>query len=124
MVRLSFEARIAEAYAALEAMLEDEERMRLQSEAEGADLPYEMVEDRYDSTTEEGAKQNALPTCRERTTENLIADTESEVRRFREPLPKTLDIGESNPGGVCEIRERRPPTARNSGYGQEREKEG
>ena len=77
--------------------------MRLQSEAEGADLPYEMVEDRYDSTTEEGAKQNALPTCRERTTENLIADTESEVRRFREPLPKTLDIGESNPGGVWAI---------------------
>ena len=37
--RLGFETRIAEAYAALEAMLEDKERMRLQSEAEGANLP-------------------------------------------------------------------------------------
>ena len=33
VARLDFEARIAEAYAALEAMLEDVERMRLQSEA-------------------------------------------------------------------------------------------
>ena len=56
--RLGFETRIAEAYAALEAMLEDKERMRLQSEAEGANLPYEMAEDRYDGTTGEGGEQN------------------------------------------------------------------
>ena len=45
--RLGLEARTTEAYAGLEAMLEDEERMRLQSVAQGASLPYEKVKDRY-----------------------------------------------------------------------------
>ena len=105
--RLDVEDRIAEAYAALEAMLEDEERMRLQSEAKGAGLPYETAEDRYDGTTEEGAEQNSLSVCEERTiedkVEDLITDTESEVRRSREPHPETPDIRESNPSGVWAI---------------------
>ena len=41
-------------------MLEDEERSRLQSKADEVGLPFEMVEDRYDGATEEGAGQNAL----------------------------------------------------------------
>ena len=55
--RLGFEARIAEAYTALEAMLETEERMGLQFEAEGADLPYEKAKYRYDGTMEEGGNE-------------------------------------------------------------------
>ena len=54
VARLAFETRIAEAYATLEAMLEEEERMRLQSEAEGTNLPCEMAEDWYDGATREG----------------------------------------------------------------------
>ena len=106
--RLDFEAKIVEAYAVLEAMLEDEERKRLQSEAEGADLPYEMVEDRYDGPTGEGAEQNALSVDGERTAkdkvEDPIAGMDSKVRRFRATQPETPDIGESNPGGVWAIR--------------------
>ena len=105
--RIGFEARIAEAYAALKAMLEDEERSSFQSKAKEADLPHEMAEYRYDGVMREGVKQNTLPTCGERMAkdqaENQIADKESEVRRFRAPYPKTLDIGESNPGGVWAI---------------------
>ena len=105
--RIGMEARIAEAYAALEAMLEDEERRRPQSKAEEAYLPYEMAEDRYHGTTEEGAGQNTLPTCGERTTEDNaripIVGSESGVWRFQAPQPETPNIGESNPGGVCVI---------------------
>ena len=105
--RLGFETRIAEAYVALEAMLDDEERMRPQSEAEGANLPYEMAEDRYDGTAGEGAEQDALLDNGERTAEDKaedpIASTESKVRRFWVPQPETPDIGESNLGGVWAI---------------------
>ena len=89
VARLDFETRIVEAYAALEAMLEDEERMRLQSEAEGANLPYDMAEDRYDGTTGKGADQAALSDNGERTAkdkaEDPIACTKSKVRWFRAP---------------------------------------
>ena len=68
-------------------MLEDEERMRPQSEAEEANLPYEMAEDRYDGAMEEGAEQNALSICGERMAEdkakNPIAGSGSGVRRFQ-----------------------------------------
>ena len=59
-IRLDFEAKIVEAYAVLEAMLEDEERKRPQAEAEEADLPYEIVEVQYDGTTEGGVGPNTL----------------------------------------------------------------
>ena len=66
-----------------------------------------MAEDRYDGTTGEGAEQNALSECGERTVrdkaENPIENTESEVRRFRPPQPEIPDIGESNPCGVWAI---------------------
>ena len=38
-----FGTKIAEAYAALEAMLEEEERSRLQTDAMKIDLPYKMA---------------------------------------------------------------------------------
>mgnify|MGYP000013995368 CR=1 FL=1 len=60
--RLGFETRIAEAYAALEAMLE----------AEGESLPCEMTEDWYEGTTEEGAGQDALLTEGERMVEDKV----------------------------------------------------
>ena len=105
--RIGFKARIAEAYTVVEAMLKDEERERLQSEAEEVDLPYEMAEDRYHGTTEEGAERNAVSVCGERMAEdkveNPIADSESRVWRSRAPQPETLDIGESNPRGVWAI---------------------
>ena len=88
---------------ALEAMLKDEGRTKPQSETEEAYLPYEMAEDRYHSTMEEGAGQNALPTCRERKARIPITGTESGVWRFRAPQPETPNIGESDPGGVCAI---------------------
>ena len=78
-------------------------------------MPYEMAEYWYDGTTEEGAEQNDLLVCGESTAEDKvedpIADTESEVRRFRAPQPETPDIGESNPGGVWAI-ERKTATYR------------
>ena len=86
-----------EAYAALEAMVKDEERTRPQVEAKDTDLPREKAEDRYDSATEEDAGPNSLPTCGERTAmdkaKNPIANSESGVQRFRAPRPETLDIG-------------------------------
>ena len=88
-------------------MLKDEERMRLQSEAEGANLPYEMAEDWYDDTTGEGAEQDALSETEERMAkdkdDNPIAGKESKVWRFRARQPKTPDIGESNPSEVWAI---------------------
>ena len=78
--RLGFETRIAEAYAALEAMLEDEERMRRQSEAEGANLSYEMAEDWYVGTMRGGAEQNALSDSGERTVEEKVKYREGEDR--------------------------------------------
>ena len=108
--RLDFETRIAEAYTALEAMLEDGERMRLESEAEGANLPDEMAEDRYDGTAGEGAEEDALSDNGERTakykTEDPIAGMKRKLRQFRAPQPETPDIGQSNPGGVWAIRRR------------------
>ena len=105
--RLGFGTRIAEAYVALGAMLDDEERMRPQSEAEGANLPYEMAEYRYDGTTGEGAEQDALLDNGERTAkdkaEDPIAGIKSKVWQFQAPQPETPDIGESNPGGVWAI---------------------
>ena len=84
--RIGFEARIAEAYTALEAVLEDEERQRFQFAAEEADLPYKMPEDQYDGATEKGAEQTGLSICEERTAEdkvaNPIARSGSGVRRF------------------------------------------
>ena len=66
-----------------------------------------MAEDRYDGATKEGAGQNSLSTCGERTAEDKagisIAGSESRVWRFRAPQPETPDIGESNPGGVSAI---------------------
>ena len=96
-------------------MLEDEERMRRQSKAKGANLLYEMAKDQCDGTAEEGAEQNALSENGERTVkdkaEDPIASTESKVRRFQEPQPETPDIGGSNPGGFWAIR-RKPSTYR------------
>ena len=81
--------------------------MRLQSEAEGANLPYEMAEDRYDGTAGEGAEEDALSDNGERTakykTEDPIAGMKRKLRQFRAPQPETPDIGESNPGGVWAI---------------------
>ena len=81
--------------------------MRPQADAEETDLPYEMAEDRYDGATEEGAEQNALSTCRDRTTKDKtkipIADSESGVRRFRAHQPDTPDIGETTLGRACAI---------------------
>ena len=88
-------------------MLEEEERSRSQADAEEMDLPYEMVEDRYDGATKEGAEQNALSICRDKTAKDkaeiLIVDPESGVWRFQPRQPETPDIGEANPGGVCGI---------------------
>ena len=89
-------------------MLEDEERKRLQSEAEEANLPYEMAEDRYDGTTEGGAEQNTLSTCGNRTAKDKakisIADSECGFWRFRARQPETPDIGEASPSGACAIK--------------------
>ena len=88
---LGFETRIAEAYAALEAMLKDGERMRLQSEAEGENLPFEMAEDRYNGTMGEGAEQDALLDNGERTSkdkaETPVAGPSARVR------PRVTDGG-------------------------------
>ena len=43
-------------YAALEAMLEEEERMRPHADAEEMDWPHEMAEDWYHDTKAEGAE--------------------------------------------------------------------
>ena len=103
--RLGFETRFAEAYAALEAMLE----------VEGENLPCEMVEEWYDGTTGDGAGQDSLLTRGERTTEDKakepIASNKSKVWQFRGPQPETPDIGQSNSGGVWAI-ERRTTTLR------------
>ena len=76
-------------------------------EAEGENWPCEMTEDWYDSTTEEGAGQDTLLTKGERTAEDkaedLIVFNEGKVRRFQAPQPETLDIGQSNSGGVWAI---------------------
>ena len=105
--RLGLRARIAEAYVALEAMLEEEERSRPQSGAKKTDFPYEMAEDRYDGTTEGGAGQNTLSTCENRMVEDkaeiAITDSESTNRRSRARQLEASDIGEANPGGVCAI---------------------
>ena len=78
---------IAEAYTALEAILKEEERSRPQVDAEETDMPYEMAEDRHDGATKEGAEQNALWTCGDRTAKDKaeipIANSESGVRQFR-----------------------------------------
>ena len=103
--RLGFETRIAEAYAALEAMLE----------AEGESLPCETTEDWYDGTTGEGAGQDTLLTNGKRTAEDKaedpIASSKSKVWQFQAPQPETPDIGQSNSGGVWAI-ERRTTTLR------------
>ena len=94
-------------YAALEEMLEEEERSRSQADAEETELPCEMAKDRYDGATEEDAEQNTLSTCGDRTAKDKaeipIADSESGVRRFRACQLKTLDIAQANLGGVCAI---------------------
>ena len=103
--RLGFETRIAEAYVALEAILE----------AEGESLPCEMMEDWYDGTIGEGAEQDTLLTNEKRTAEDKaedsIASSKSKVWQFQAPQPKTPDIGRSNSGGVWAI-ERRTATLR------------
>ena len=49
-------------------------------------MPYEIVEDRYDGATEDGAEQNTLSACGNRTTKDKaelpIEDSESWVRQF------------------------------------------
>ena len=81
--------------------------MRLQSEAEGANLPYEMAEDRYDGTTGEGAEQDALLDNGERMAEDKAKDPiesiKSKVLQFRAPQPEIPDIGEPSPSGVRAI---------------------
>ena len=88
-------------------MFEEEERSRTRVDAKEMDLPYEMVEDRYDGTMEGGAKQNSLWACGNRMAKDKaeipIADSESGVRRFRACQLKTLDIAQANLGGVCAI---------------------
>ena len=63
--RFDFETRIAEAYAALEAMLE----------AEGESLPCETMEDWYDGTMGEGAGQDTFLTNKKRTAEDKAEDS-------------------------------------------------
>ena len=126
--RLGFKARIAEAYAALEAILEDEERGKLQSEAEGSDFPYKLGEDWYDSSTEEGAEQNALSVCGERTAEdkaeNPIAYSERDVRRFWAPQPRNSRYSRiKRRRGLGDRKEVSHLPRGAGGYGQEGKKE-
>ena len=66
-----------------------------------------MAEDRYDGATEEGAEQNTLSACGNRTAKDnaelLITNLESIVRQFRARRPETPAIGEANPVRVCAI---------------------
>ena len=105
--RVGVGARIAEAYAALEAMLEEEERRRPQAETEKTDLPHATAEDRYHGTTGEGAEQNALSTCGDRTAKDeaeiQIAEPERWDQRFRACQPEIPVIGEASPDGACAI---------------------
>ena len=65
-------------------MLKDDERRRPQVDTEETDLAHEMAGDWYNGATEEGAEQNALSTCGDRTAEDKtdipIADSESGVQ--------------------------------------------
>ena len=103
---------IAEAYTALEAILKEEERSRPQVDAEETDMPYEMAEDRHDGATKEGAEQNTLSACGNRTTKDKaelpIGDSESGHWRSK---PR-LDLRDWEEDG------HRPRGA--GGYGQER----
>ena len=101
--------------------------MRLQSEAEGENLPCEVVEDWYDGTTGEGARQDALLTNSERTAEDTaeepIACHKSKVWQFRAPQLETPDIGQSNSDGVWAIG-RRTATLREEPVAMDRSAKG
>ena len=97
-------------------MLEDEERKRLQSEAEEAGLPYEMEKDQYDGAMEEGAEQNALLVCGERTAEDRsrIRSQVPEAKSggFRHFSPKLRTLENQTQAVFVRSEERRPPTTR------------
>ena len=117
--RLNIRAQVEEAYAALKALVEEEERSRSQANAEETGLPYEMAENRYHDTTGGGAEQETLSTCGNKTAEDKaeipIVGSESRDRRFWARQPETPDIREANPGGVCVIGRK---TTTDHGYGQ------
>ena len=89
------------------AMVEEEERSRSQADAEETNLPYEMVEDRYDGTTGGDAEQDTLLSCGKRTVKDKaeipIAGSRSRDRQFRARQLETPDIGEASGGKACTI---------------------
>ena len=79
--KLDIRARVEEAYTALKAMVEEEERSRSQTEAnetelislpEETDVAHVEAKERYHVTTGEGAEQDALSTCEERPAEDKV----------------------------------------------------
>ena len=72
-------------------------------------MPYEMAEDWYDGAIEEGAEQNALSTCGDRTAKGKaeipIEDLESGDQQFRARQTETPDIGEKPRQGLRDRKE-------------------
>ena len=104
--RLGFETRIAEAYAALEAMLEAEEES----------LPCETTEDWYDGTTGEGARQDTLPTKGKGTAkdkaEDPIVAAKARSGSFRRLSPRLQTLDNQTQAEFGRSREGRLPSAR------------
>ena len=92
-MKLDIRARIEEAYAALKAMVKEEERSRPRTEVreleligltEETDVAHAEVEEQCHGTTGEGAEQDTLSTCQKEPIEDKvemrIAGTERDQR--------------------------------------------
>ena len=98
LAKLDIRAQVEEAYTALKAMVEEEERSRSPTKAdepelisllEETDWAHAEAEELYHGTTRKGVGQDALSTCEERQVEDKT---------------ETPDIGEASPAGACAIK--------------------
>ena len=84
--KLDVETQVWEVHEALKAMIEEEERYGKRSDSGGLELvslpdetngAYVEAGRRYNSSTGEGVHQDDLPTCRERSTEDKVGNSEA-----------------------------------------------